>query len=183
MGTGGDCLRSRPMTQPETYRFTDDGRFPNSALPLLVYRGAVEPDPAVMEQLFAANDWSNAWRNGIFNYHHFHSIAHEVLGIARGEVQVAFGGPSGQSVTVRAGDIVVIPAGVGHRNMGQTDDLVVIGAYPGGSDYDTLRGKADEHEKALQAIAGVPLPACDPVWGYDGPLRVLWTKNHDEKRA
>ena len=91
-------------------------------------------------------------------------------------MKVAFGGPSGQTVTVRAGDIVVIPAGVGHRNMGQTDDLLVIGAYPGGSDYDTLRGKPEEHENALRAIAAVPLPACDPVSGGDGPLRLLWSK-------
>jgi uncharacterized protein YjlB len=174
--TPGNDLRSRTMTQPETYRFANDGRFPNSALPLLVYRSAMAPDAGAMEQIFAANEWSNAWRDGIFTYHHFHSIAHEVLGIARGEVQVAFGGPSGQTVTVRAGDVVVIPAGVGHRNMGQTDNLLVVGAYPGGSDYDTLRGRPEEHEKALWAIAAVPLPACDPVSGRDGPLRLLWSK-------
>lgn len=163
------------MTQPETYRFADDGCFPNSVLPLLVYRGAVASDPAAMEQTFAANGWSNAWRNGIFSYHHFHSIAHEVLGIAKGEVQVTFGGPTGQTVTVRAGDVVVIPAGVGHRNMGQTDDLLVIGAYPGGSDYDTRRGRPKEYEDALHAMAAVPLPDLDPVLGRDGPLRALWT--------
>ena len=162
------------MIQPETYRFKDDGRFPNSALPLLVYRDALPADEAALEEAFAAHDWSNGWRNGIFTYHHFHSIAHEVLGIARGEVQVMFGGPSGQTVTVRAGDVIVIPAGVGHRNMGQTDDLLVVGAYPGGSDYDTRRGDPREHEAVLRAITGVPLPMCDPVLGRDGPLRVLW---------
>ena len=165
------------MIEPETYRFADDGRFPNSKLPLLVYRGALPVDPAAMERAFAANDWSNGWRDGIFTYHHFHSIAHEVLGIARGEVQVAFGGPSGQTVTVWAGDVVAIPAGVGHRNMGQTDDLLVVGAYPGGSDYDTRRGDPGEHEAALRAIAAVPLPASDPVCGRDGPLRNLWAKD------
>ncbi len=164
------------MTQPESYRFADDGRFPNSVLPLLVYRGAVASDPAAVERTFAANQWSNAWQDGVFTYHHFHSIAHEVLGIAKGEVQVAFGGPSGQTVTVRAGDVIVIPAGVGHRNMGQTDDLLVIGAYPGGSDYDTRRGNPEEHDDALRAIAAVPVPACDPVSGRDGPLRMLWTQ-------
>ena len=164
------------MTQPEAYRFTDDGRFPNSVLPLLVYRGAVAADPAAAERVFAGNGWSNGWRNGIFSYHHFHSIAHEVLGIARGEVQVAFGGPSGQTVTVRAGDVVVIPAGVGHRNMGQTSDLLVIGAYPGGADYDTRRGRPEEHEEVLRAIAAGPLPDCDPVSGRDGPLQALCTR-------
>ncbi len=127
-----------------------------------------------MEQAFAANGWSNGWRDGIFTYHHLHSIAHEVLGIATGEAQVAFGGPSGQTVTVKAGDVVVIPAGVAHRNMGQTDDLLVIGAYPGGSDYDTLRGKPEEHAAAMRAITAVPLPDSDPVSGREGPLRGLW---------
>ncbi len=162
------------MSQVETYRFVDDDCFPNSALPVLVCRNALPADPAAMEQAIAANRWSNGWRDGIFTYHHFHSIAHEVLGIARGEVQVVFGGPSGQTVTVRAGDVVVIPAGVAHRNMGQTRDLLMIGAYPGGSDYDTLRGDPAEHAAALRAIAAVPLPECDPVSGREGPLRDLW---------
>ena len=160
---------------PETHRFADDGQgFPNSPLPLLVYRGALTPDPAAMERAFAANGWSNAWRDGIFRYHHFHSTAHEVLGIAAGEVRVAFGGPSGREVAVRAGDVAVIPAGVAHRNMGQSADLLVVGAYPGGSDYDIRRGDPAERAAVLRAIAAVPLPDGDPVFGRDGPLRRLW---------
>ena len=162
------------MSAPETHRFADDGRFPNSALALLVYRRALPPDPAAMECAFAANGWSNAWRDGIFRYHHFHSTAHEVLGIAAGEVQVAFGGPSGREVAVRAGDVVVIPAGVAHRNMGQSADLLVVGAYPGGMDYDIRRGDPAEHAAAVRAIDAVPLPDSDPVSGRDGPLSRLW---------
>lgn len=162
------------MDKPELFHFDGDGRFPNSPWPLLVYRAALPADPAAMEQAFAANDWSNSWRNGIFDYHHFHSTAHEVLGIARGEVQVAFGGPSGQVVAVRAGDVVVIPAGVAHRNMGQSRDLLVIGAYPGGSDYDTKRGDPAEYEDARRAIAEVAVPGADPVTGRQGGLLGLW---------
>jgi uncharacterized protein YjlB len=160
---------------PETYRFDDDGRFPNSRLPLLVYRQAMAHDADIMERAFLNHGWSNAWHDGIFTYHHFHSIAHEVLGIARGEVQVAFGGPSGRTVTVRAGDVVVIPAGVAHRNMRETKDLLVVGAYPGGSDYDIRRGDPGEHEAVLRAIAAVPIPASDPVSGESEPLGRLWS--------
>ena len=167
--------RYRTMSVPATYRFADDGRFPNSPLPLLVYRRALPPDAAAMERAFAAHGWSNTWRDGIFGYHHFHSIAHEVLGIAAGEARVAFGGPSGQEVAVRAGDVVVIPAGVAHGNMGQSADLLVVGAYPGGSDYDIRRGDSAEHEEAVRAIAAVPLPGSDPVLGRDGGLGRLWT--------
>jgi uncharacterized protein YjlB len=169
------------MSVPETLRFTDDGWFPNSSLPLLVYRAALPSDAGAMIRTFAGHGWSNAWRNGIFPYHHFHSIAHEVLGIASGWVQVAFGGPSGQAVTVRVGDVVVIPAGVAHRNLGQSRDLLVVGAYPGGSDYDIRRGDPAEHAAALRAIAQVPLPDSDPVLGESGGLRQLWADSGEPR--
>ncbi len=162
------------MDAPETHRFADDGRFPNSALPLLVYRRALPPDPAAMERAFAANGWSNAWRNGVFGFHHFHSVAHEVLGVAAGEAKVAFGGPSGREVAVRAGDVVVVPAGVAHRKVGASADFLVVGAYPGGSEYDIRRGNPAEHAAAARAVTAVPLPDRDPVFGRDGHLRRLW---------
>jgi uncharacterized protein YjlB len=179
---GAEAPHIPAMTAPETHLFADDGRFPNSVLPLLVYRGALPADPAAMERAFAANGWSNSWRDGIFTYHHFHSTSHEVLGIAAGEVRVAFGGPAGREVTVRGGDVVVIPAGVGHRNMGQSADLLVVGAYPNGMDYDLLRGDPSEHAAAVRAIAAVPLPARDPVIGADAGLRRLWTPPGDPGR-
>lgn len=162
------------MDGTDSHRFADDGRFPNSALPLLVYRKALPPDAEAMEHAFAAHGWSNSWRNGIFAYHHFHSIAHEVLGIAAGEARVAFGGPSGRELAVRAGDVVVIPAGVAHRNMGASADLLVVGAYPCGTDYDIRRGDPTEHAAALQAIKAVPRPDSDPVSGREGCLLRLW---------
>ena len=162
------------MTVPETYFLPDDGRFPNSHLPLLLYRGALPADAAKMERTFARHGWSNPWRDGIFTYHHFHSIAHEVLGIAAGEVRVAFGGPHGREVTVRAGDVVVIPAGVAHRNLGQSDDLLVVGAYADSADYDILRGDPGEHDLAVGVIGAVPLPEQDPVLGRNGGVRDLW---------
>ncbi len=164
------------MDDPETYWLADDGeRFANSRLPLLVYRAVLAHDAASMERAFAANDWRRSWRNGIFAYHHFHSISHEVLGIAAGRVTVAFGGPAGQAVAVQAGDVVVIPAGVAHRNIGQSADLLVIGAYPGGRAYDVRRGEPAEYQAAVETIRAVPLPDSDPVLGRDGGLRRLWT--------
>jgi uncharacterized protein YjlB/RimJ/RimL family protein N-acetyltransferase len=167
-------VRSSGMPHPETYLFGDDGRFPNSALPVLVYRRALAPDAGAMEAAFAGNGWSNAWRNGIFEYHHFHSTSHEVLGIAAGAVTVALGGPAGGEVVLRAGDVVVIPAGVGHRNLGGSDDLLVVGAYPGGRGYDVRRGRREEYAAAVRAIAAVPVPGADPVHGARGALTVLW---------
>ncbi|MBV8914140.1 MAG: cupin domain-containing protein [Acetobacteraceae bacterium] len=162
------------MIEPETFRFADDGRFPNSRLPLLIYRRALPADADRMEQRFGENGWTNAWRNGVFPFHHFHSNAHEVLGVAAGEVRVAFGGPAGEVVSIRAGDVVVIPAGVAHCNRGQSPGPLIVGAYPGGAEYDTKLGEPTDYVAAKRAIAAVQLPATDPVSGKAGPLRRLW---------
>jgi len=163
------------MTQPLSFTFDDDGTIPNSRLPLLVYRAAVPADPAAIEHLFAANRWPPAWRNGVHPFHHFHSTAHEVLGVARGEVSVLFGGPGGKVLTVKAGDVVVVPAGVAHCNQGQSSDLLIVGAYPDTSkNPDLRRAKPAEHQAAQRAVAAVPLPAADPVEGTSGALSRLW---------
>ena len=163
------------MTDPLTFTFADDGAIPNSKLPLLVYRDAVPADPAAIERIFTANRWPPAWRNGVYPFHHFHSVAHEVLGVARGEVSVLFGGPNGEVLTVKAGDVVVIPAGVGHCNKGQSPDLLIVGAYPDtGPSPDTRRGKSAEHEEVVAAVGKVPMPGADPVQGEDGALGRIW---------
>ncbi|HEY4041364.1 MAG TPA: cupin domain-containing protein [Rhodopila sp.] len=163
------------MTEPLTFTFDDDGAIPNSHWPLLVYRDVVPADAAEIERLFAANHWPPAWRDGVHPFHHFHSSAHEALGVARGEASVLFGGPRGKVLTVRAGDVVVIPAGVAHCNQGQSGDLLIVGAYPDNSDGpDLRRGKPDEHDAAQRAIDAVPLPPADPVAGGTGSLAQLW---------
>lgn len=165
------------MTEPETFVFNDDGAIPNSRLPLLVYRAAVLPDPRAIERCFAANRWPPAWRDGVHPFHHFHANTHEALGVARGEATVLFGGPKGLELTVGAGDIVVVPAGVGHCNLSQSADLLIVGAYPDNAPRpDQYRGKSTEHDMVVHEIATVAPPAADPVHGGDGPLIRLWAK-------
>ena len=151
-------------------------RLPNRALkPLLVYRGVLplEGDAAAAcEDLFERHGWGGGWRNGIFGYDHFHATAHEVLGLVRGKVRVRFGGDGGIEVEVSAGDVMVIPAGVAHRNLGASRDLLVIGAYPGGQHPDRNLGTPDA--RALETVGGVALPAQDPVHGAGGPLLEAW---------
>jgi uncharacterized protein YjlB len=162
----------------ELYRLADDGVIPNNAaLPLIVYRGALPPSgdvAAKFEALFARNGWSGGWRAGIFTYHHYHSTAHEVLGVASGQARVRFGGESGESVEVRTGDVVVVPAGVGHKRESASADLVVIGAYPEGRRPDLNTGKSGERPNVLGNIARVPVPTADPVFGPTGPLTEHW---------
>lgn len=163
------------MTAPLTFQFQDDGTIPNNRLPLLIYKAAVPPDPAAIERLFTANRWPAAWRNGVYPFHHFHSTAHEVLGVARGRVSVLFGGPHGQVLEAEAGDVIVIPAGVAHCNKGQSDDLLIVGAYPDNApNPDLRRARPAEHDEAAASVRRVPLPDADPVQGADGPLGRIW---------
>jgi uncharacterized protein YjlB len=164
------------MNTPETYFFADDGAIPNSHLPLLVYRQVAVNEQSAdwFIQRFAENNWLNSWTNGILPYHHYHSTTHEVLGIYQGWVTVLAGGEHGQRLTLQTGDVVVIPAGVGHKNRQQSPDLGVAGAYPDGREWDLLTGKPGERPTADHIIAQLPLPTTDPLFGKKGPLMALW---------
>ena len=135
-----------------------------------------EDEPAtVFEALFTANGWPAAWRNGIYPFHHFHSTAHEALGVYRGTATARFGGEGGVDMTVSAGDVVIIPAGVGHKAIEASPDLGIVGAYPAGSGPDLCRGAPGERPASLAAIARVTVPARDPLYGAGGPLREHWS--------
>jgi uncharacterized protein YjlB len=165
--------------KPRTFRFKDDGIIPNHPRwPLVLYRGAVRRadgfDPAaVLEELFAANGWGDSWRDGVYDYVHYHSRIHEVLGIARGEGKVQFGGLKGRTVALRAGDIAILPAGTGHQCLSASGDFLVIGAYPPNGTYDECT-KSEDRKAALKTIPRVGRPRKDPVYGGDGPLRTVW---------
>lgn len=159
--------------------FSDDGDVPNHPRwPMIIYQGVVDAGEAdaasAFETLFARHGWGNGWRNGIFAFPHYHSNAHEVLGIAAGEAVVRFGGGSGRELKVAKGDAVLLPAGTGHQRLSASADLLVIGAYPPGPRCDLKR--AGEREKVLirARIDQVEKPAQDPLAGDAGPLVSLW---------
>lgn len=165
--------------EPEQHIFECDGTFPNSLLPLLLYRQAVETSQpgaaSAIELLLASHGWAGAWRNGVYPFPHYHSTAHEVLAIYRGRATIELGGPEiGTAVAVRAGDVIVIPAGVSHQRLDSSDDFAVLGAYPDGQDVDLFRGDPGHLQETRRNVAGVPLPATDPLYGADGPLPRCW---------
>lgn len=158
--------------------FADDGRFPNSALPVVIYRQALAAEEAsaeAMEALFDGNGWSSQWRAGIYDYHHYHSTAHECLGVARGEATLQLGGPGGRSFEVRAGDVLLLPAGTAHRRLTNDAGFLVVGAYPPGQNWDMLRGEPTDRPDADLRIARLPRPKTDPVGGQGGPVLERWS--------
>ncbi|MWV46416.1 cupin domain-containing protein [Paenibacillus sp. HJL G12] len=145
----------------------------------MVYKGVLRDEPMETESIFNQNGWLNSWKNGVFSYHHYHSIAHEVLGVVSGSAVLQLGGERGQKFELAAGDVVVLPAGTGHKKISATSDFSVVGAYPGGMDYNLCTGEPDERPRVLEDIRNVPLPGTDPLYGARGPLMDAWTPSKD----
>ena len=166
-----------------TYILKDDGVFPNSQLPVLHYVNAIKLPwffkAMKVKRLFRENGWQNNWRAGIYTYHHYHSNTHEALAVIRGSARLQLGGPNGLIVYISAGDVVVIPAGVAHKNLDNENDVICVGGYTNGVDYDMNYGLPEERPKADIAIAKLEIPDSDPVFGSYGPLVQTWNKvNH-----
>ena len=143
--------------EPLTFVFKDDGLVPNNPMPLLVYEQAIDvandhPEKTI-EDLFGANNWGDMWRNGIYDYLHYHATVHEALGVARGNARVQFGGE------------LVVPS-----------DVREDAAYPPGPKMQITRPTPENHRKALKTIPQVKLPKTDPVRGETGPLLRLWKR-------
>jgi uncharacterized protein YjlB len=159
----------------EALTFADDGDVPNHPRwPMIIYAQAIAPGTLqkseyAFDQLFERNGWPAAWRNGIYPFTHYHSKTHEVLGIARGEATVQFGGRSGKILTA-----LLLPAGTGHKRISSSPDLLVIGAYPPGAKYDLMRSGEPDKAAIRARIAKVAKPDTDPVSGAAGPMTKLW---------
>ena len=163
--------------EPIQLKFKDDGKIPNSSLPLLIYKNVFSEEKAdadSIEKHFANHNWTNSWKNGVYDYHHYHSNTHEVMGVYRGYATLQFGGAQGEQLAVEAGDAIVIPAGIGHKKIKASDEFGVVGAYPDGMEYDIKKGEDGERPDADENIKNVPLPENDPVYGKMEGVPALW---------
>ena len=155
---------------PEQYASKPKGLLPNSRFPLLVHRGAIPGGGAeAVRDRFRAHGWLNNWRYpGIYTYPHFHSTTHECLGCAAGWMEVELFGRGGTRVRVEAGDVIVLPAGVSHQMMGHSDDVMMVGGYPEGRDWDNMQEEhitEETRRAAVKRIMMLPIPARDPATG------------------
>jgi uncharacterized protein YjlB len=177
-----DASNFARVRKPHAVLFKDDGLVPNHPRwPLIIYKGTVDLDgpddpAAVIEDLFEANGWGDTWRDVIYDYVHYHSRNHEVLGIARGRGRVRFGGNKGRIYTLKADDVAILPAGTDHQCISADDGFLVIGAYPPAGTYDECTTVEEDHSRALKTIPKVAFPRKDPVYGTGGPLSKLWKK-------
>ncbi|PLT28772.1 cupin domain-containing protein [Peribacillus deserti] len=168
----------------QTFMFQEDGTIPNNpSLPVILYSRACKGKEPDIEKIFNKNNWLNSWTGGVFEYHHYHSNTHEVLGVIKGNATLQIGGESGKELNVTEGDIIVLPAGTGHRNISASSDFEVAGAYPDGMEHNLRVGKQEEIVLAKEDIKQVPLPDKDPVYGVDGPLLENWVNNNPEPAA
>lgn len=178
VGMTAPRLFARSRTEePETLRLSRNAWVPNNdRLPVLIYHGGLDlsaDDPASnFEELFRVNGWPPQWRNGIYDFHHYHSTAHEALAIARGQARVMIGGPGGHELNLSAGDVIILPTGTGHCRLQASDDFLVIGAYPPRQSWDICRSAPSQAERARMRT--LPFPASDPLTGSGGALPKLW---------
>lgn len=155
--------------------------FPNNAYPVLYFENVLsevlEEDYTAEEvlKLFELNGYTNGWVNGIMERHHFHSNAHEALACTNGEVRVQLGGPHGEMVTFRKGDVVLLPAGTSHKKLDATENFEIVGAYPTSDpEHDFQYGDTDSYDEIKERISLVDKPETDPVTGSPANIETYW---------
>ncbi|KAL2865333.1 cupin domain-containing protein [Aspergillus lucknowensis] len=172
-------LRPRSETQITSRQLPRWERIPNTSIqskPLMVYHQAFHGTPdELSEHLENVGEVSPSWIYTMYSQTHFHSTSHEILGVVSGSARLCFGGegnPHRFEPTVSKGDLIIVPAGVGHQLLSEPDTTEgpfrMVGAYPRGKSWDMCYGQPGEESK-WQAIGRLGWFGRDPLYGKDGP--------------
>lgn len=159
----------------QTTLLADDGQIPNNQdLPVIIYKAVFKEQPGEIEPAFNRHQWTGSWTGGVYDYHHYHSNTHEVLGVKAGQATVLIGGDEGERLEVSEGDVILLPAGTGHQKIESSPDFEVVGAYPGGTSPNMKKKDPSDRVQALAEIKNVPVQKEDPVYGEEGPMLAEW---------
>ena len=86
------------------YLLKDDGQFPNSIYPVLLYKQALRLHflfkGVFVKNFFKKHHWTNNWRDGVYTFHHYHSNTHEVMAVIQGSTRLKLGGENGIEVEI-----------------------------------------------------------------------------------
>ncbi len=150
----------------------DDGIIPNSKYPVVFYHHDFDKEQSEkkkadwLEACFAKNQWLNAFRWRVYDYHHYHTNTHEVLGVYAGEALLQLGGENGKKISVIPGDVIILPAGTGHISLQHSPDFAVVGAYPNGTEPDLISLSDPRPDRVREKVDAVPVPEQDPLYGH-----------------
>ncbi|KAG8933195.1 hypothetical protein FRC01_010541 [Tulasnella sp. 417] len=161
-----------------SHQIARHGLIPNTSIqskPLLIYHSAFPSNASasdVESHLTSVGIVNPQWRYSMYKTTHYHSTTHEVLCIISGRAKLCFGGeenPENVTPTVQKGDVIILPAGVGHRLLEEVESpFQMVGSYPKGFSWDMCYGKEGEAVKARQ-IEKLGWFERDPVYGDEGP--------------
>ena len=162
-------------SQIQMILLNDDGQIPNNPVfPVIIYKGVFKGEPGEIASAFSRHQWTGSWTGGVYDYHHYHSNTHEVLGVKAGQATVLIGGDEGERLEVSEGDVILLPAGTGHQKIESSPDFEVVGAYPGGTSPNMKKKDPSDRVQALAEIKNVPVQKEDPVYGEEGPMLAEW---------
>ncbi|KAH8426205.1 cupin domain-containing protein [Aspergillus melleus] len=152
---------------------------PNTSIhskPLMIYHQAFNASSSDLAARFEeVGEVMPQWVYSMYRQTHYHSTTHEVLGVVDGRARLCFGGernPDRFEPTVEKGDLIIVPAGVGHRlleDIGNGREFTMVGAYPRGKEWDMCYGQPGEEDKARN-IQALDWFQRDPLFGSDGPV-------------
>ena len=154
------------------------GGVPNNRLPVMIYHRVIPPNVAdnadYLEHLFRSNGWPPQWRYPVYTFTHFHSNTHEALGVFAGSATLQLGGEKGKLIEVKTGDVLLLPAGIGHKQISADEDFMLVGAYPPQVKADLCHDEPAQLAARTKAVSAVPLPATDPVTGHSEGSMITW---------